>query len=230
MSRIEHIADGVTLYLGDCREILPTLPQADAVVTDPPYGIDYKPSRGTTNGWRRHWNDEDASVRGDDKPFDPSPLLSTKQCIFWGANAYAAMLPSSYGWLVWDKSPNGITGGFNYSHCELAWTNVIGRVQKFCLQWGRTARGGEQFFHPTQKPVDLMSWCLGFVHEATLICDPYLGCGATGVAAVKLGRQFIGIEIEPKYFDIACRRMTEAAKQADLFIEKPKPSKQEALL
>ncbi len=82
--------------------------------------------------------------------------------------------------------------------------------------------------HPTQKPVEVMKWCLGFVADAKTILDPFMGSGTTGVAAVKLGRKFIGIEIEPKYFDIACRRISEALKQPDMFIERPAPAKQEA--
>ncbi len=116
-----------------------------------------------------------------------------------------------------------------YSHRELAWTSFLGRVMKFTREWEGTARGGEEFAHPTQKPIDLMRWCLCLLVDARIILDPFMGSGTTGVAAVKLGRRFIGIEIEPKYFDIACRRISEALKQPDLFIEKPKPAKQEAL-
>jgi site-specific DNA-methyltransferase (adenine-specific)/modification methylase len=222
--RIEHIAEGVTLYCGDCREILPTLGKVDAVVTDPPYGIAYKPLRGSNGS--KMWGD--ATVRGDDAPFDPSPLLGHPAVILWGANNFAARLPDSNGWLIWDKCPRGPRVGFIYSHCEMAWTNFLGRTQKFALEWEGAARNGESFVHPTQKSTDLMRWCIELIPPpATLILDPFMGSGTTGVAAVKLGRKFTGIEIEPKYFDVACRRISEATKQTDLFIEKPKPARVE---
>ena len=85
--------------------------------------------------------------------------------------------------------------------------------------------------HPTQKPLDVMKWCIERLPSGcSTILDPFMGSGTTGVACVKLGRKFIGIEIEPKYFDIACKRISEALKQPDFFVEKPKPAKQEALL
>jgi len=84
--------------------------------------------------------------------------------------------------------------------------------------------------HPSQKPVELMRWSIEMIGPAETILDPFMGSGTTGVAAVKLGRKFIGIEIEPKYFDIACRRISEALKQPDFFVEPPAPAKQEALL
>lgn len=85
--------------------------------------------------------------------------------------------------------------------------------------------------HPTTKPLELMEWCIQQLpHESSVVLDPFMGSGTTGVACVKLGRKFVGIEIEPKYFDIACKRISSALKQPDFFVEKPKPAKQEALL
>jgi len=226
--RTETLAEGVTLYLGDCREILPTLGKVDAVVTDPPYGISYKPLRGSNGS--KMWGD--ATVRGDDAPFDPSLFLGYPAVILWGANNFAARLPYSNGWLIWDKCPRGPRVGFVYSHCEMAWTNFLGRVQKFALEWEGSARNGESFEHPTQKSTDLMRWCIKLLPPpATLILDPFMGSGTTGVAAVKLGRKFIGIEIEPKYFEIACRRIQAALDAPDMFVEPPaKAVKQETML
>ena len=79
--------------------------------------------------------------------------------------------------------------------------------------------GGKE--HPTQKPTAIMEWCLGFVPNAQTILNPFMGSGTTGVACARLGRRFIGIEIEPRYFDIACRRIEDAYKQADLFVDAP---------
>jgi site-specific DNA-methyltransferase (adenine-specific)/modification methylase len=108
---------------------------------------------------------------------------------------------------------------------EMAWTNLDRPAKIY-----RGSVGVHESGHPTQKPLGLMRWCLDFVPDARTILDPFMGSGTTGVAAVKLGRRFIGIEIEEKYFDIACRRISEALKQPDLFIERPKPAKQEAFL
>ena len=220
MSRIETIGDA-TLYLGDCREILPTLCKVDAVVTDPPYGIAYKPLRGSNGS--KMWGD--ATVRGDDAPFDPAPFLGPHATILWGANNFAARLPDSNGWLIWDKCPRGPREGFVYSHCEMAWTSFMGRVQKFSQEWEGAARGGETFDHPTQKSTDLMRWCIKLLPApATLILDPFMGSGTTGVAAINLGRKFIGVEIEAKYFDVACKRIEQATRQPDMFTQIEKRS------
>jgi len=222
IERVEHLAEGVSLYLGDARAVLPTLARADAIVTDPPYGIAYKPLRGSNGS--KMWGDE--TVRGDDAPFDPAAFLGAPAAILWGANNFAARLPDTNGWLVWDKSPRGPREGFVYSHCELAWTNFLGRVQKFTKEWEGSARGGEEFVHPTQKPIELMKWCIELIPPpAVLIIDPFMGSGTTGIAAVQLGRKFIGIEIEAKYFDVACKRVAAAVKQPDLFVERPARAK-----
>lgn len=232
MSRVETIAEGVTLYLGDCREILPTLGKVDAVVTDPPYGI------GAANG--ASGGGTDASGRYKRKPRqydgawdDERPALSTfslvleagRQHIIWGGNYFADVLPQSGRWLFWDKLNSMPT----YSDGEIAWTSLAGAaIKKFtrCNNGQASNRDGNRV-HPTQKPVDVMTWCLGFLPEATTILDPFMGSGTTGVAAVKLGRKFIGVERDQMYFDIACKRISEALRQDDLFIEKPKPAKQE---
>jgi site-specific DNA-methyltransferase (adenine-specific) len=208
----------VTIYHGDCREIIPTLgwastveggleavPSWDAILADPPYGINYKPLRGS-NGSKK-WGNE--IVTGDATPFDPAPLLIRRRpTILWGANHYASKLPDSGGWLVWDKSPGGIREGFIYSHAELAWTNLSSRVSKFSLEWQGSDRGdGELFLHPTQKPVALMRWCLAMLPGVVL--DPFCGSGTTLRAAKDLGRKAIGIEIEEHYCEIAAKRCAQ---------------------
>lgn len=221
MSRIETIG-GATIYLGDCREIMPLLGKVDAVVTDPPYGIGWKtpvsPKR-PKSGW---------TVTGDDSAFDPSGLLKWP-CILWGANHYADKLPGAAGWLVWDKR-HGMPSN-DQSDCELAFCNVGGSARIFRKTWNGggsllAENGPARAIHPTQKPVELMKWCLGFLPNAETILDPFMGSGTTGVACVRLGRKFIGIEIEPQYFDLACQRVSEATKQPDLFVGAPKPATQ----
>jgi len=196
----------VTLYHGDCLEVLPQLTErVGLMLTDPPYGIKYKPLRGSNGS--KMWGDE--TVRGDDVEFDPTHLLGYKNLILWGANNYSHRLPKSAGWFVWDKTPRGIREGFIYSHCELAWTNIINRVQKFSLEWQGADRSGESFLHPTQKPVGLMRWCTEQWHGEGVIVDPYVGSGSTLVAAKQLYRKAVGIEIEERYCEISARRLTQ---------------------
>jgi DNA modification methylase len=229
MSKIEHIAEGVTLYLGDCREILPTLGKVDAVVTDPPYGIGE--DGGRIRSRKLTANPTVLPKGGWDTATPDAEVFQTmlgcsQDQITWGGNYFTDKLPPSKGWLYWQK----LMGG-DFSDGELAWTsrNKALREFTFCPKGGDLAKYRREHVHPTQKPVELMSWCLGFLPTAKTICDPYMGSGTTGVAAVKHGRQFIGIEINSEYFDIACRRILEATRQADLFIEKPRRIKQTTL-
>ncbi|MGD9725282.1 MAG: site-specific DNA-methyltransferase [Nitrospiraceae bacterium] len=235
MSRVEHLAEGVTLYCGDCREILPSLGKVDAVVTDPPYGIAFVHGAGGDGigGGKYVSKFNGVAIAGDDVPFDPAPLLDLAPVtILFGANHFADRLPSASKWLVWDKR-KGFTRN-DFADCEMAWTNIGGVARLINHYWNGMMRDSEKGIprvHPTQKPIEVMQWVIKEIPPpATLILDPFMGSGTTGVAAVKLGRKFIGIEIEPKYFEIAVRRISEALKQPDMFIEKPKPLKQEALL
>lgn len=129
---------------------------------------------------------------------------------------------------VWDKNPSGAVAD-SFSDAELFWTSFSGKRRIYRHLWKgvcqASEKGGKQRWHPTQKPIVVMQWCIGLMPDAVAtILDPYMGSGTTGVAAVKLGRKFIGIEIEPTYFDIACRRIGDALKQQDLFIAPPPPS------
>lgn len=225
--RIEHIGDA-TLCLGDCREILPTLGKVDAVVTDPPYGIKYVARNGDQKRVKG-WVHEGQGVAGDDVPFDPSPFLSFQEVILWGANHYSQRLPHGR-WLVWDKRGDPRFYGNNtFSDCELAWRSGRGADRMYRQIWngivreGEPAKEGQYRQHPTQKPIRLMEWCLGQISDAQTILDPFMGSGTTGVACAKLGRKFVGIEIEPKYFDIACKRIEQAYAQPDLFVSPPQP-------
>ena len=199
---------GIVIYHGDCREILPMLPKVDLVLTDPPYGIDHPcdfQSRGRANLARCS---NYPKVNGDNKPFDPRWLLGMPS-ILWGANHFASKLPDESGWLVWDKErPDDL----DQSTCELAWSNVIKGVRRLRYLWnGMIRKGDERLYHPTQKPVELMTWCLQlrWTLEAQTILDPYMGSGTTLRAAKDLGRRAIGIEIEEKYCEIAARRLSQ---------------------
>jgi DNA modification methylase len=217
--RIETLAEGVELHLGDCREVLPTLGRFDAVVTDPPYGINMAGGFSGAGGFsapiaRREYEGEWDKQRPCKQTFEKF-LSVGKFHIVWGGNYFSDILPVSTKWFWWDKCQTMPT----FSDGELAWTSIPGSSTKkiVCLQ-------------AKEKPVEVMRWCIQQLpKECASIFDPFMGSGTTGVAAVKLGRKFTGIEINERYFDIACRRISEALKQPDLFVEPPKPAKQEAL-
>jgi tRNA G10 N-methylase Trm11 len=195
--RCERIGEA-TLYLGDCREILPLLPKVDAVVTDPPYGIGIAANPVRQKHERMSW--DDTPPPGD--LIDLVRGAGTHQ-IIWGGNYFA--LPPSQCFLIWDKvQPEALT----LAMCEKAWTNLSRPAKMFKRHVVSFDKD-----HPSQKPVELLEWCLGFVPDAHTILDPFMGSGTTGVACAKLGRKFIGIEIEPKYFDIACKRINEVYRQ-----------------
>lgn len=220
--RVEKIGDA-TLYLGDCLEILPTLGKVDAVVTDPPYGLGDWNNRGTNNDrpfdsdFTQEW---DKAISADH--INAMQDISKHQ-IFWGGNYFLDHLPRTKQMYIWNKGIRNM----HFNDCEIAW----------CSGWREACRvfdlspSGMLKMHPTQKPLPLMQWCLGKLpKDAHTILDPFMGSGTTGVACARLGRRFIGIEIEEKYFDIAVRRIEEAYKQPDMFIERPPEPSQEALL
>lgn len=221
--RCERIHDAV-LYQGDCREILPLLPKVDAVVTDPPYGINAARDRKSEK-WG--WKDYDGAGWDKVRPCDDTlraAFGAAKSLIVWGGNYFSDILPASERWLIWDKGQTD----FSLADAELAWCSDAGAVRRLMYPRATALQDGK--VHPTQKPIAVMEWCLGFLPKARTILDPFMGSGTTGVACAKLGRKFIGIELEPKYFDIACKRIDEAYRQPRLFKDEPPKPKQEALL
>ena len=229
--RTEIIGDA-TLILGDCREILPTLGRVDAVVTDPPYGMNWDTNCARfTGGPNSHGKaasrDWGHAVVDDDKPFDPSPFLDFEKVVLFGANHFAARLPVGTT-LIWLKRMDAGFGSF-LSDGEVAWEKGGHGVYAFrdlSLMSQTRYR-----VHPTQKPLPLMRWCIQRQGpKGQTILDPFMGSGTTGVACASLERKFIGIEIEPKYFDIACRRIEEAWKQPRLFEEPRAKPVQESFL
>lgn len=211
----------MTIYHGDCREVLPSLPKADLVVSDPPYGIAYKPQSGRINGPNVQYANrfEGELIVGDEAAFDPSTILSLNiPSILWGGNHFAGSLPSHSKWLVWDKR-YGTTAVNDFGDCELAWTNLEGSgtriFRHFWDGFNKASERGISRVHPTQKPVALMNWCIQLLPSAELILDPYMGSGSTLKAAKLLGKQAIGIEIEERYCEIAAKRCESI--QAGLF-------------
>ena len=205
------------LACGDCLEFLPTLGKVDAVVTDPPYGIDYgkQGSFQASHGWRDRrehltWD----TKRPQGSTFTTLRCMSDVQ-IFWGGNYFADVLPPTMKWLVWDKGQTD----FSLADVELAWTSEQKAARRILYPRSLALRDDKK--HPTQKPLEVMKWCLTQIPGAQTVLDPFMGSGTTGVACAKMGRKFIGIEIEPKYFDIACNRIEKAYAQPDMFIEPP---------
>lgn len=154
-----------------------------------------------------------------------SAIALARWSIVFGGNYYR--LPPSPCWLVWDK----LNGGTTFADCELAWTNLPIAVRRIALTWNGFARGGGEGSavmrrdHPTQKPVEVMRWCIGHLPDADgTILDPFMGSGTTGVAAVRMGRAFVGIERDPDYFAAACRRIAEAYRQPDMLTAPPAPA------
>jgi len=199
---------GITIYHGDCREILPTLPKADLVLTDPPYGISYSPGGGGRGFASKTYTGKDLVV-GDDKPFDPGCVLGLGKTILWGGNHYASRLPDSPTWLVWYKKP-GIAS-CDFADCEIAWTNLGGPARHFTHLWNGGIRESERgvHWHPTQKPLAVIKWCLGLAGEVSSVLDPFMGSGTTLVAAKAAGLTGIGIEIEERYCEIAAKRLSQ---------------------
>ena len=215
--RVETIGNA-TLYLGDCREILPTLPKIDLIITDPPYGISHPCNfKGRGRGKLAACNDY-PDVIDDNKPFDPAFLLALNvPTVLWGANYFADKLPTTSGWLVWDKErPDAL----DQATCELAWTNYVKGVRRFRHLWNGMMKASErgESYHPTQKPVALSDWVLSlkWTPQGTVF-DPYMGSAPVGVSCVLAGRKYIGVEREPVHFETACRRISEAQSQQRLF-------------
>jgi DNA modification methylase len=215
----EELAEGVTLWRGDCREVLPIVGKVDAVVTDPPYGI------GITRSNRLSTSRGFTPDKWDDEAADMSWLPGWNvPSIVWGGNYFD--LPAHRAPLVWDKN----NSGRDFADFEMAWTNLDMVARRIVFR-PMNMDGGK--LHPTQKPIEVMRWCIGWLpQEAETVLDPFMGSGTTGIACVSLGRKFIGIEREPKYFDIACRRISDALARPDLFVESPRPvaAKQDSFL
>lgn len=211
-------------------DVLPTLGKVDAVCTDPPYGMRWNTDSSRFSGGHREsiarreqGRNDWGAITADDQPFDPSPWLGFSHVILWGANHYASRLPVGTT-LIWIKRLDGAFGSF-LSDAEIAW--MKGGHGVYCFRDLSMMAEAKNRCHPSQKPTDVMRWCVG--KTSGTILDPFMGSGTTGVACTKMGRRFIGIEIEPKYFDIACRRIEEAYRQPDMFIEPPKKADQELL-
>ena len=198
------------LIQGDCREVMAVLPKVDAVVTDPPYGIGYDGQKG---GKRGKTFSREYEFKGWDSFAPDVSWMTDHAAIVWGGNYFG--LPASSRWLSWDKMQ-----AFSGAEFELAWTNLEGPHRVFRMS-RIEAYGNIDKQHPTQKPIALMEWCLGFLPDAQTILDPFMGSGTTLVACQRLGRQGIGIELDADYFEISCKRVQEVVNNPPLFVPAP---------
>lgn len=206
----------VVLACCDSLELLPRLPAGaiDAIVADPPYGISHVKGAG---GRGAHNRRNFKPIHGDDRPFDPRPLTDNYHCLLWGANHFRDRLPPGGRFLAWDKLC-GNDPWDSFSDVEFAWHSKGGASRIVSYLWKGIANakdecdssGGVVRLHPSQKPIRVMEWCIEQVGEAPTICDPYLGSGSTALACIRAGRAFLGIEIDPGYFEIAVRRIKRA--------------------
>lgn len=248
--RTEHLAEGVTLHLGDCRDILGDIPPADALLTDPPYKVTsggFGSLEGGFSGWIKDSYDNKGSIVACDIGWAD-----------WLKPAFLSLAPQAHAYIfsndrnlpvAWREAENA---GFEF-HRLLTWDKKTALPNRWYIQnceFVLFMRKGKAFqinecgtmalqsifqrdqsAHPTEKPVSL---CETYIENSTrlggLVLDPFCGSGTTGVAAVNRGRRFVGIEIEQRWFDIACRRIEDALKRPDLFIAPPAPlARQEAM-
>lgn len=190
--------DSVTIYHGDCLEIVPSLIGSFAVITDPPYGVNHHPGLGRMSKVA-------GGIVGDEAP--PNVRWMTNfPSVIWGGNNFCDQLPRSTGWLVWDKT-NGEK--CEHSQAELAWTNLVRTIRIHRENYSGFMRGRDGWFHQHQKPTLLFSWCLQWVPDGLTILDPYLGSGTCLIAAKNRGMQAVGIEIQELDCEIAAKRMSQ---------------------
>ncbi len=210
---------GITIYHGDCREVLPTLPKVDLVLTDPPYGIGADVGQMARAGFQ-HGKALAPSRDYGASDWDSAPApadcieamrLGSFDQIIFGGNFFA--LPPSRGWLVWDKC----NGDNDYADCELAWTSFDKPIRRLQWRWhGMLREGNEGRWHPTQKPLGVMAWALSYAPQTPdIVLDPWMGSGTTLVAAKRAGLPAIGIEIEERYCEIAAKRLSQEVFEFD---------------
>lgn len=250
-SRVEHLSESVTLHLGDCREILPMLDGIDHIISDPPYEDELHAAIGRIRRSDGREMIKELGFEGINQSRVEVATALVRASNGWlivftlaeGVRAWRDPIQEAGGkwdttlaWIKPDASPrfNGQGAARGFECAITAWCgkgyrrwNGGGKrgVYTHCVN---TNRQGE---HPTEKPLPLMSDLVrDYTQPSEVVCDPYLGSGTTGVAAVKLGRRFIGIERDERWFDLACRRIQAALDAPDMFVAPPAPAKQEAFL
>lgn len=208
----------VTLYFGDALELRHLIPTDAAIISDPPYGIAWNTDSSQFSGGEgRHFGCGWNPIMGDDEPFDPSPWLGFPKVVLWGGNYYPLPVGTT---LVWIKKHDETFGKF-LGDAEVAW--MKGGKTVYCKRDVTMNGKGANFpnLHPTQKPVGIMAWCMdkAKVKADEVVADPYMGSGTTGIACIRTGRKFIGIEKDPQHFQTALERIKRELAQGDLFFD-----------
>jgi DNA modification methylase len=190
------------------------MPKSVITITDPPYGINYinGGGRNPKNGWRDFRADGEWDKERPSKEYFDELQRISKALIVWGGNYFTDYLPITQQWLVWNKCQRE----FSLADAEIAWSSQDRATRIF--DYPRAAMLKENGYHPTQKPIALMKWCILLTPADCVIFDPFMGSGTSGIAAMQLDKKFIGIERDPTYFDIARRRIAQAALQEPLFV------------
>ena len=211
--KTEKLSDTITIINADCREWSGV---ADAVISDPPYGMDWTCNM-TSAAKRKGCGGKDwgKKIHGDSLPFNPAPWLDFPSVVLWGVNHFGNRVPVGTT-LVWIKRLDPAFGSF-LSDAELAW--MKGGCGVYChrdLSMNAIAGNRE---HPCQKPVGLITWCVDKARVATgaTVLDPYMGSGTTGIACIRTGRRFIGIEIDEQHYQTARQRLLNELAQTNLF-------------
>lgn len=200
--------DWATIYNADCRDVSLLLPPVDLLLTDPPYGMEWdgRVTRGPNGtGKRGETKHYGTSIVGDNEPFDPAPWITYPRVILWGFQHYSSRLPEG-SLLVWIKRYDTGFGSF-LSDADTAW--MKGGCGVYCRRDVSLQGQSGQRFHPAQKPVGIMKWCIAASKSSGIILDPYMGSGSTLVSAKSMNRRAIGIEIEERYCEIAARRLAQ---------------------
>lgn len=205
--RTETIGNA-TLYLGDCRDVLPSLPSVDLVLTDPPFGVgNFVQISGNKRGDAVTWNDSGPPA----KVFDMLRAIS-KHRIIWGANFFNCFEEKG-GAIVWDKCQSMP----NFSKADIASCTHFQKTEIVRIPWTNfTVTHRAETDHPCERPVELYEWCIRYLPGIKSVLDPYMGSGSSAVAAWRSGCSFIGIERDPRYFDVACQRIENAQRQGRL--------------
>ena len=196
----------VLLYHADCFDLLSLLPAFDAVITDPPYGVNHRPGLG-------RMAKVSGGILGDDTPPDLR-WVTAYPAVVWGGNNFFDQFPRATGWLVWDKTHADTC---EHSQAELAWTNIVKTVRLHREAYHGFMRKRDGWFHQHQKPPKLMVWCMHWLPPGITVLDPFMGSGTTGIACIRSGRKFIGIEKDAKYFEIAKKRIRKELQVGRLF-------------
>ena len=210
MSRIERLAEGVTLYLGDCREILPTLGKVDACVTDPPYGIGMDGGNVGYKGFNDFEKLDWDKIAPDQELFD-LVLKSAERHIIWGGNYFLDHLGSSQGFVIWDKKQ---PQDFSLAMCELAWSSIQAPAKIFRY----SVLAGESKQHPTQKPMALYRWLVkNYAKQGDRILDTHVGSASSLVVYEEMGFEYVGFELDADYYRDSCKRLEAFRAQPKLF-------------